>query len=606
MKITGIRINNYKSLGTNSNYLLVEPYVTALIGKNESGKSNILEAIGSLSFLMPLNNNYIKNKNRGTFGDILVIVELEFYKTEIDEYEVSQAKTRIFFENTTTINIKGGLSDLIKRDEKLIKTIDKLTQLVNNQKVWGNNGNRLGSIKEYLEELSNVDKQIQVKYTSKLTNLKNWIINDYQSKDELIDKINFIIKRLDEYYKLLPQIYYRREDRQLKHTYLYKKIKELVQEKDHIFYRFLVAADIKEEEILYAFEESDKGTRRTIRNKIIKKIKNNIEKKFNDFYKQEEIKFQIEFEKNSLNIYVLTDDKAMNLSERSNGLRWYIGLFVDILSQDYKNTSILYLLDEPGVHLHVNAQKELLGLFKDLTRRNNQLIYTTHSPYMINNHDILNVRAIEKDIQGNTKIYKNAYNQELSKESKMETLSPLVKAIGADLKFNIGLSSENNIVTEGITDYMYITALLHYINVANYPNIIPAAGVSNISRIVSILIGWGCEFKILLDYDSAGYKEYKILVDKLSETLMEKINFVNGISTVIPEEIKSSKETIETLVSDADFRKLNNPYDDTKNTKTLSAKEFYDKVFNNEIELEQKTVTNFKKLFSLLEIEMED
>ncbi|WP_078554289.1 hypothetical protein [Bacillus alkalicellulosilyticus] len=95
----------------------------------------------------------------------------------------------------------------------------------------------------------------------------------------------------------------------------------------------------------------------------------------------------------------------------------------------------------------------------------------------------------------------------------METLSPLVQAIGADLKFNIGPSSKNNLITEGITDYMYLNAMLNYLEIDNAPNIIPSAGVSNINRVVSILIGWGCGFKILLDYDSAGYNEYDVLVN---------------------------------------------------------------------------------------------
>lgn len=45
MKITRVKINNYRSVGSEQNCLHVEPKVTALIGKNESGKSNILEAV---------------------------------------------------------------------------------------------------------------------------------------------------------------------------------------------------------------------------------------------------------------------------------------------------------------------------------------------------------------------------------------------------------------------------------------------------------------------------------------------------------------------------------------------------------------------------------
>ena len=48
--------------------------------------------------------------------------------------------------------------------------------------------------------------------------------------------------------------------------------------------------------------------------------------------------------------------------------------------------------------------------------------------------------------------------------SKRETLTPLLKAIGADIKYNLGPRLDKvNVVTEGITDYMYFTAMLDYL-----------------------------------------------------------------------------------------------------------------------------------------------
>ena len=52
MKIKSIIISNYKSLGEERNILLLEDNITALIGKNDSGKSNILEALGNIILTM--------------------------------------------------------------------------------------------------------------------------------------------------------------------------------------------------------------------------------------------------------------------------------------------------------------------------------------------------------------------------------------------------------------------------------------------------------------------------------------------------------------------------------------------------------------------------
>jgi predicted ATP-dependent endonuclease of OLD family len=602
MKITGCKINNYKSIGSEKNLLLVESNVTALIGKNESGKSNVLEAIGNLSFLAPIKAAYLNNKNRGEFGEVSIIVELEFYEKELEEFNINQSKTRVKFMDSSTVNVEGGLSELLQNDELLVSTVEEIIKLKNDRKIWGTDASRLKSIIEYIDCLKDIYTKIYPNYMSNLNNLKTWISNLYEDKVDLIQKLEFIQSSIEKYYNMLPQIYYRKNDQQLDSSYRYDDIKNILKDQNHIFYRFLLAARIDEDEIVKAFENISKGQRQTTRNAIKRKIKNNIEDRFNEFYRQEKIEIQVEFENNVLEIYILTDDKAMNLSERSNGLRWYLSLFVDVLSHDYKDSSVIYLLDEPGVYLHVNAQKELLNLFDNLANRGNQVIYTTHSPYMIDNQDILNVRAIEKDDSGITKIFKSAYDQKLSLKSKMETLSPLVEALGADLKYNIGPSSERNIITEGISDYMYIKAMLNYLKFEKHPNVIPSAGVHNIHNLVSIAIGWGLEFNILLDYDAAGVKEYKTLVDKLDSSLKEKIYFVNCATEIQQNQYKTNPKTIESLINKIDFQKLSTPFAGSNNTKVLAAKEFHDKVINGELELEEETILKFKELFKSLKI----
>ncbi|WP_153007734.1 ATP-dependent nuclease [Bacillus coahuilensis] len=376
----------------------------------------------------------------------------------------------------------------MKDDDFLMEAVKDVLEL-NIRRVWGNESNRIKSVQDYLNDLKAITSQVYINHRARLSNLKNWITNVYTSKEELIEKLEIIDNCLTKYYSLLPSVYYREQYPQLEASYKYDDIKNIFKEPNHIFNRFLLAADITEEEIVQAFEDPIDGSRKTVRNRIVRKIKDNIEAEFIEFYNQEKIEFQVEFESRVFKIYILTDDRAMNLSERSNGLRWYISIFVDVLSRENKNKSLVYLLDEPGVYLHVNAQKQLLDLFSRLADRENQVIYTTHSPFMIDSKDITNVMAIEKVEEGNTKIFKSAYDQNLSTDSKMETLSAIVQAIGADLKFNIGPSSKNNVITEGITDYMYMNAMINYLEVDNAPNIIPSAGVSNIIRIVSILIG---------------------------------------------------------------------------------------------------------------------
>ncbi len=73
---------------------------------------------------------------------------------------------------------------------------------------------------------------------------------------------------------------------------------------------------------------------------------------------------------------------SMPLEERSRGFNWFFSFWVwfkAVQKEDAAN--YVFLLDEPGMWLHEEAQKDLLRLMKDISE-NNKIIFTTHSPYM--------------------------------------------------------------------------------------------------------------------------------------------------------------------------------------------------------------------------------
>ena len=128
------------------------------------------------------------------------------------------------------------------------------------------------------------------------------------------------------------------------------------------------------------------------------------------------------------------------------------------------------------------------------------------------------------------------------------------------------------------------------------PFILPSCGVTNIHHLITILIGWGCDFQVLLDYDTAGISEYKIITKNFGTEICDKLHFIN-LKTFTSTIHKDDQQTIEALISDNDNKKLKHPYDGTDATKILSAKNFYETVLND-VALEQITETNFQKLFT--------
>ena len=148
-----------------------------------------------------------------------------------------------------------------------------------------------------------------------------------------------------------------------------------------------------------------------------------------------------------------------------------------------------------------------------------------------------------------------------------------------------------NIITEGISDYNYLKALFTQCKYENEYNIIPSAGADNIHNIVSILMGWGYECKIILDQDKEGRKEYNVLVDKL-KIEKENIKFVDGSNN----ENVNIIFTIEDMFSEIDKGNIGVNNDDYAEEKAYYSLELLKKVENGEYEFDEETIVNFNKL----------
>ena len=640
MRVSSVIINNYKSIGTVKNTLLLEDDVTALIGKNDSGKSNVLEILGGISFSHYILDEFYKFNNKIDNEETSLIVELKFTQKEsvfLKEYKnIEDDYTYFYFSQNKEIEFKGGYSRLFNEDMELIKSIsyikNELISYLEENYYDSMDKEFFNEVISYVNSMKSINSIIWIKY-KKILNKLLYILNSYDdeyiclSEDEEFDKETqknsnienlmydekryALIRHLEidkskirKKYALLPRFYHRKVEEELQSEYQLEEAKKQIKDRKGALYKFLLASEISTQEFLLSMENDDENQLKICRNKIKEKVKYNIQKKFNKFYEEENVQIKVLFKNDLIKILVKTNENTTNISERSNGLRWYLNLFIDILANDIKDTNVIFLLDEPGVYLHVNAQRELLRLFYDLCKNDNQVVYSTHSPYMIDSNNIINIRAIEKDERGHTNIYNTAYDNKFNSVSKRETLSPLIQAIGADLRFNIGPQAEKlNIVTEGITDYMYYTAMLYYFNIPEekMPYIIPAVGAGNVNVIVSVLIGWGCDFKVILDYDKAGFVECEKLVDNLNLEINKDIFFVNCKATYDnkDKEVYKYSQFVESLISDEDKSKFSISYLDNK---TMAAKEFYDKVKCKSVHLSDETVNNFKKLFACMEV----
>ena len=94
-------------------------------------------------------------------------------------------------------------------------------------------------------------------------------------------------------------------------------------------------------------------------------------------------------------------DVEVNLDERSRGLKWFFSFYITF-SADTRNggtaTNAILLLDEPGLYLHAMSQADLLRHFA--CDFDNQIIYTTHSPFMVPTENLDAIRTVNIKIPG--------------------------------------------------------------------------------------------------------------------------------------------------------------------------------------------------------------
>ena len=605
MYLTGTKINNLKSFGTIDNYLKIDKRITAIIGVNESGKSNTLGLLGDIDLLKPLPSNYNTYKNLN-FNEESASIEiaLEFEQSEIDKFQISNPQeTTLHLSAGTPTKIEGNLHDIIQNDEIILRTIRLFEDAIKEDKVDTNSNNR----KNYNSLLLTLKNSCQsiIDITS-LNSLVHYIKSGV-SRSIYQESIAAAIKQLNMYYNMLPIVVYRtaRDMTEVKSTYTNNEVEHELSNIKSPLYLLTKAAGVEISEMEKAFSLPDNNIRATTRRKITKMIRQNVCDEFKRFYNHNDYEFEITFEMNKLYIRVNTGDTSMAISERSNGLRWYFGLFLQVSAQDYKNRNVVYVLDEPGVFLHINAQKELIHLFGELTNSKGQVIYSTHLPSMLDSENLQYIRRIEKDEDGNSHVFQTFYGKGLNNISRQDTLAPLLQSMGCDLQYAGFVSNKLNIVTEGPTDRFYLEAGFKLLEIpeSERPSIIAAQGASTVKNIMAILFGWGCDYKLLLDYDRAGFTEYHAIVKKYGQEVADNIIMV--FPGRVPEDVNDRSiehKTVENLLSDSTNRKLQTPYDGTNETKTIAALEFRERVYNDEIEVDEETINNFKQLFMRLSV----
>ena len=198
-------------------------------------------------------------------------------------------------------------------------------------------------------------------------------------------------------------------------------------------------------------------------------------------------------------------DFSNRLDRRSTGFRWFVSFIASFLEFE-KDKSIILLLDEPGLSLHARAQMDLLDTIESKLAQGRQVLYSTHSPFMVRT-DSLNRTRISED-QGPE--LGSTVTNDAGIVSDSDTLFPLQAALGYDLVQSLFIGKKN-ILVEGVSDFIYLSMISQHLKsksrkfLNEQARLLPAGGATNIPTFIA-LVGTQLDIVVVLDGDSPHQK----------------------------------------------------------------------------------------------------
>ena len=239
---------------------------------------------------------------------------------------------------------------------------------------------------------------------------------------------------------------------------------------------------------------------------------------FKDWWQQGDYRFRFNADGNFFQIWVSDDRRPdeVKLESRSTGLQWFLSFFLVFLVEGRaEHVDSILLLDEPGHSLHPLAQRDLSAFFDNLSQTN-QIIYTTHSPFLIDADRLERARKVYIDEHGTTKATDNLKLQE-SNSPQAGAAFAVHSALNLSIMESLLIGCEP-IIVEGISDQYYLTTIKSLLigarEIAPSRELVfpPGGGTKTARAIASILIGRDNRLPlILLDGDEPGTRMAKEL-----------------------------------------------------------------------------------------------
>ena len=411
MKLKSIQVTNYRSVDDSEKFAIDD--ITCLVGKNESGKTAILKVIeGIKPFDKGMKYDKTTNYPRRYLSEYNERHDGSPAKVCTSEWELDQ-------EDITALAVEFGANCL---DE----TIIKITTNYEKRGMWAVQLNEANIVNNLCSEQKlNAVEQSVVKncntvfdlYTKinksnseseKLNSIKDRI-EEYRGNDATLKAIDILSNRMPSF--VYFSHYSRMSGAISVNQYREDKRNNQIKEGDRVFADFLNFAGTSIDDI------ENTGKHEEFKAKL-ESASNRITDQIFEYWTQNN-NLEIEFEVGTgkpedpppFNSGAVMGARVKNtihrasvpFSERSAGFIWFFSFLVHFsqVKKHYsnQNANVIVLLDEPGLTLHAKAQHDLLRYIQEKLAPDHQVIYSTHSPFMIIPEQLESIRTVEDVIE---------------------------------------------------------------------------------------------------------------------------------------------------------------------------------------------------------------
>jgi predicted ATP-dependent endonuclease of OLD family len=240
---------------------------------------------------------------------------------------------------------------------------------------------------------------------------------------------------------------------------------------------------------------------------------------------------------------------SLPFDERSSGFQWFFSFLAAFSRYEYEDTPVVILLDEPALGLHAKAQKDFLRFIEERLSKRCQVIYTTHSPFMIQPDHLERTRLVEDRGRETGSV---TTSDVLTTDS--DTLFPLQAALGYDIAQHLFIARDN-LVVEGPSDFLFMQTVSERLKELGRAglnqrwSIMPLGGADVIPAFVALL-GNHLDVTVVVDARKEGHQKL---------TALAKAGFLGEKRIVTIGEITDRKMAdIEDLFAKEDYVALYN------------------------------------------------